>query len=173
MKGLLAFTILIFQTSLVAAQPAGNFDAIPTTELIQTAPTTHPAALYMLSARLLGEGSGLEAAKWMYAAQLRYRFMIAALGEEATNEQTLFSALSESVGRPVNEHIAGDPDEWIAAMEWALDWDATHDNLLTSKVEFASELAEVRSGLEGLIVQVDANRQQIRKTRDANGLPSR
>lgn len=173
MRGLLAFAIIVFLTGPIAAQPAEDFDAISTTELIQIAPTAHPSMLYTLSARLLREGNGLEAAKWMYAGQLRYRFMIAALGEEAGEEHTLFSALTESVGRSVNEYIAGDPDEWIAAMEWALDWDARHHNLLTSKVEFASELAEVRSGLEGLITQVDANRQQIRETREASGLPNR
>ncbi|MCD7061399.1 hypothetical protein [Pelagibacterium xiamenense] len=174
MKWVLAFAIAVFLAAAAAAQPAEDFDAVSTDQLIETAPSAHPATLYMLSARLLGEGNGLEAANWMYAGQLRYRFMIAALGEEkGTGDHALFSALSESVGRPVNEYIAGDPDEWIAAMEWALEWDAAHDNPFTSKIDHASELAAVRSGLEGLIVEVDANRQYIRDTREAQGLPNR
>ena len=46
----------------------------------------------------------------------------------------LFSALTEQVGRPVNEYIAGNVDEWLAAMQWALDWDAANDNGVTSKI---------------------------------------
>ncbi|MDD9724551.1 hypothetical protein PVV74_03685 [Roseovarius sp. SK2] len=173
MRDFLAFAVMVFLTHSVAAQPAEDFASMPTTELIETAPTAHPSTLYRLSAQLLEDGNGLEAAKWMYAGQLRYRFLIESLGDAAAEERVLFSALNESVGRPVNEYIAGDPDEWIAAMQWALRWDTTHDNPLTSKTEFASELASVRSGLAALIDQVDANRERIRSGRSAAGLPNR
>jgi hypothetical protein len=109
----------------------------------------------------------------MYAGQLRYRFMIAALGETAGNERVLFSALTEQVGRPVNEYIAGDPDEWIAAMQWALAWDAETENAVTSKSAHAAALQEVRQGLESLIAQVDSSRAEIREQRTANGLENR
>lgn len=169
-----AFTSAILPLAGTAsAQQLEEFESLSPAELIETAPQAHPATLYMLSARLFSEGRRLEAAKWMYAGQLRYRFMIAALGDKAADERTLFSSLSESIGRPVNEYVAADPDAWIAAMEWALAWDASHDNLLTSKAEFASELSEVRSGLRALIEEVDTNRQTIREKREAAGLPNR
>ncbi|WP_295813733.1 hypothetical protein [uncultured Nitratireductor sp.] len=173
MKRFLACVFALLLTGVAAAQPIENFDSLSTAELIEVAPRTHPAALYTLSARLLAQGRGLEAAKWMYAGQLRYRFLVAALGDDARDERVLFSALTESVGRPVNEYVAGDPEEWILAMKWALDWDADHDNLLTSKAAFASELATVRSGLRELIDQVDENRDTIRRRRRESGLPVR
>jgi len=173
MQWLFALALLVSLAGPVAAQPAADIETVPTEELVRTASLAHPITLYMLSARLLEEERGLEAAQWLYAGQLRYRFLLAALGEQATDERVLFSALTESVGRPVNEYIAGDPDEWMAAMQWALDWDAAHDNLHTSKQDFAADLARVRAGLDDLIQHVDQNREQIRKTRAANGLPNR
>lgn len=150
-----------------------DFATMPLEVIIEQAPELHPAALYILSARLLGQGRGLEAANWMYAGQLRYRFMIGVLGDAAQDERILFSALSEQVGRPVNEYIAGDPDEWIAAMEWALDWDAANDNPMISKTEHGATLEEIRAGLRDLITQVDDSREMIREQREANGLPNR
>ena len=109
----------------------------------------HPSSLYVLASRL------------------------AVQGKAAANARVLFSALTEQVGRPVNEYIAGDPDEWIAAMRWALDWDAATDNHVTSKTGHAAELAQVRGGLERLISKVDASRDEIRRERTANGLENR
>lgn len=146
---------------------------MPTQQIMAEAASLHPSALYVLASRLLAEGEGQEAANWMYAGQLRYRFMLEALGDAAGNESVLFSALSEQVGRPVNEYIAGDPDEWIAAMRWALEWDARTPNALTSKTRHAAELASVRVGLERLIARVDSSRDQIRQERAANGLSNR
>src|SRR5690606_29124085 len=137
------------------------------------ATTLHPSALYVLAARLLAEGRGQEAANWMYAGQLRYRFMILAGGDAAQEDEILFSALSETVGRPVNEYIAGDVDEWLAAMQWALDWDEANDNAQTSKSDHAATLDGVRAGLLGLMAQVEANRENIPREREANGLPNR
>src|SRR5690606_6443291 len=113
----------------------------------------------------LAEGKGQDAANWMYAGQLRWRFMITAENDAASNENVLFSALSEQVGRPVNEYIAGDVDEWLAAMNWALEWDAANDNNITSKTEHADALESVRSGLESLIANVEDNRETIPKER--------
>jgi hypothetical protein len=156
----------------VAAQDPASYENLSTTELEAQAPQLHPAALYMLAARLLDAGRGQEAANWMYAGQLRYRFLLEA--ENATGEKTaLFAALTEQVGRPVNEYIAGDIDEWLAAMDWALEWDAANPNPLTSKVDHAQALSEVRAGLEALRAQVAENRETIRQDREANGLPNR
>lgn len=170
----LLFAALIALFAIPAqAQPERDLKTMTVEEIISEAPSLHPAALYVLSARLMGENKVQEAANWMYAGQLRYRFHITTLGEAGNDERTLFSALSEQVGRPVNEYIAGNADEWIAAMEWALEWDAANDNAATSKTEFASELEDTRAGLRKLIEQVDSNRDQIREDREANGLPNR
>lgn len=173
MARVIAVLLSLFLFLPLAAPANDDIGSMSTDEIIEQAPSLHPAALYVLSARLLGEGKGQEAANWMYAGQLRYRFMIAVLGDAGQNERTLFSALTEQVGRPVNEYIAGDPDEWIAAMQWALDWDAANDNFVTSKTEHEPALGEIREGLEALITQVDENRDTIREQREENGLPNR
>ncbi len=167
---------LFMATAMASATPAqdvGGLEAMSNVEIEAKAAELHPAALYVLSSRLLSEGKGQEAANWMYAGQLRYRFMITAGGEAARNEGVLFSALSEQVGRPVNEYIAGDVDEWISAMNWALEWDAANDNGTTSKTEHEAALEEVRSGLKRLIADVEANRETIPQEREANGLENR
>ena len=46
MRGLLAFAIIVFLTGPIAAQPAEDFDAISTTELIQIAPTRRRRAMW-------------------------------------------------------------------------------------------------------------------------------
>ena len=77
------------------------------------------------------------------------------------------------MGRPVNEYIAGDVDEWLAAMQWALDWDAANDNTITSKTDHADALTQVRDGLKRLMADVESNRDSIPKEREANGLENR
>lgn len=158
-----------------AAQPrAQDFTTMPLSELVETAPRQHPAALYVLAARLMEAGHEQEAAGWMYAGQIRYRFLLKVSDAGgAGSDATVFTALSEQVGRPVNEYIAGNADEWIAAMDWALAWDAANDNAVTSKTEHADALAEVRQGLVGLRQQVDEGRDDIARQRRENGLQNR
>ncbi|WEK03428.1 MAG: hypothetical protein P0Y65_14655 [Candidatus Devosia phytovorans] len=170
---LLSLLLATAMASAALAQDVDSFDALSNVEIEAQATDLHPAALYLLSSRLLAEGKGQEAANWMYAGQLRYRFLITAEEDAASAEGPLFGALSEQIGRPVNEYIAGDVDEWLAAMHWALEWDAANDNGVTSKTEHAEALAEVRAGLESLIAQVEDNRETIPQEREANGLENR
>ena len=157
----------------VPAQAGENLDDMSSDQIAQQAEALHPSALYVLAARLLAEAKGREAANWMYAGQIRYRFLLAAPGATSPNDRILFSALTEQVGRPVNEYIAGDPDEWIAAMEWALAWDEAHANGVTSKTAHAAELAQIRQGLTDLIANVDSRREELRRHRIDNGLEHR
>lgn len=153
--------------------PGHAKDGQDTERIVDQAASLHPSSLYVLASRLLVQGKGQEAANWMYAGQLRFRFLLAVQGKAAANDRVLFSALTEQVGRPVNEYIAGDPDEWIAAMEWALAWDDATDNNVTSKTAHADKLAEVRQGLRQLIEKVDSSRDEIRRQRAENGLENR
>src|SRR5690606_4095506 len=130
--------------------------------------------LYILAARLLAEGDGYAAAQWMYAGQLRYRFLIAAEGGDTfSNDRVLFSALHESVGRPVNEYIGGDVDEWLAVIDWALEWDETNPNPTTSRTEHAGAWQDTRDGLVSLRAQIEAQRDEIPAMRAENGLENR
>lgn len=156
------------------AQAGEDLDNLTSAQITAQAESLHPSALYVLAARLLADGKGQEAANWMYAGQIRYRFLLAAEpGQAGANDRVLFSALTEQVGRPVNEYIAGNPDEWIAAMEWALAWDEAHANGVTSKAAHAAELAEIRQGLTDLIATVDSRREELRRHRIDHGLENR
>ena len=98
--------------AMLAAAPARAFTdeafvEMPIETLVETAPTQHPAALFVLASRLFADERGQEAAGWMYAGQLRYRFMlIADDADPGSADATLFSALMEQVGRPVNNTSA-------------------------------------------------------------------
>lgn len=167
---------LFLATAMASAAPAqdiNGFDALSNSQIEAQADDLHPAALYLLSSRLLAEGKGQEAANWMYAGQLRYRFMIMVQGAAARDDAVLFNALTEQVGRPVNEYIGGDVDEWLAAMQWALDWDAANPNGVTSKTDHADALEQVRAGLKSLMADVETNREVIPQERIANGLDNR
>lgn len=141
--------------------------------MIERAEYLHPAELYQLAAGLLGtEGRADEAVKWFYVGQLRYRFLLMA-GGQPSNDQVLFSALSESVGRPINEYAFGDVDAAVAQIDAALEWDEAHDNHFTSKIEHASEWAQVREGLLKLRTEMLSSKEEIRRLRTSNGLPNR
>ena len=174
MKRLLScFLIVMTLASPAYGQAAKPLESMSIEELQEQAPDLHPSALYVLAARLLSQGRGQAAANWMYAGQLRYRFLLEVKGANGSDDGILFSALSEQVGRPVNEYIAGDVDEWLAAMDWALEWDAANCNGTTSKTDHAAELAKTRSGLEKLRASIEERRDIIPQERLANGLENR
>lgn len=167
-------TAIVCLGGAVHVQARQDYNKMPLKELIDTAPSQHPAALYVLAARLMGQGRQREAAGWMYAGQLRYRFMLMATNAGASsNDGALFSSLTQQVGRPVNEYIAGNADEWIAAIDWALEWDKKSDNLTTSKTEHANHLEAVRQGLVKLQQQIGEQREKIARQREKNGLENR
>lgn len=168
------FLALGLNVTSANAQSDANVGEMTTAQLVAAAPTLHPAALYVLAARFMNEGEGIEAANWMYAGQLRYRFLLVARNAQPSDDDMiLFSALSESVGRPVNEYIGGNVDEWIAAINWALEWDAEHDNPLTSKTASSDALATVRNGLLEFRDSLEERREEIPRLRAENGLPNR
>lgn len=170
---LVALTLCFSLLQTYPARAAEDLNTMTSAQIEAQAASLHPSALYVLAARLLAEGKGKEAENWMYVGQIRYRFLLSATGADGGNDRALFSTLTEQVGRPVNEYIAGDADDWIEAMRWALAWDESHANALTPKTAHAAELAEVRRGLSELIAQVDTRREELRQQRRANGLENR
>lgn len=174
-RWILAFAALFALTfAQTGAAQEPDLAKLSNQEIIAKAPELHPAALYVLAARLLAQGQGQEAANWMYAGQLRYRILITATKQAAgSNDRTLFSALTEQVGRPVNEYIAGNPDEWIAAINWALEWDEANPNRLVDKAEQASTINEIRKGLATFRDDIDSRRDEIARERTKNGLGNR
>ncbi|TSH98515.1 hypothetical protein FOZ76_01820 [Verticiella sediminum] len=166
---------VIFACLGLLAAPASSQDVkdMSNAQIVAAAPDLHPAALYVLASRLLAEGKGQEAANWMYAGQLRYRILLATGQIGGREGRPLFDALTEQVGRPVNEYIAGDVDEWIAAMNFALEWDAAEPNPRVDVSKHRATVDEVRGGLERLRDSLDGRRDEIAREREKNGLENR
>lgn len=143
-------------------------------DMIAAAETLHPAEVYQLAAKLLQvEGREDEAVKWFYIGQLRYRFLLRAEQRPGSNEGVLFAALSESVGQPVNRYAFGDVDQLSRQMAAALEWDAAHDNRLTSKFRYSEALAAVRGEMENFRREMLDRKAEIRRLRLENGLSNR
>lgn len=114
-----------------------------------------------------------DAVRWFYIGQLHYRFHLATRPATLANDQPLFSALSESVGRPINEYAFGHVDAAVAQIDAALTWDEAHPNSFTAKARYAKELADTRAGLQRLRDDMAARKNLIRETRTRNGLENR
>ena len=142
-------------------------------QIIAQAERIHPAGLYVLASKLMAAGRADEAVVWFYIGQLRYRFLLLTEPPDVADERILFSALSESVGRPINEYAFGDIPAAIGQIDEALAWDAAHPNALTPKEDHPAQLAETREGLRALRDQMLTRQDEIRRTREQNGLENR
>jgi hypothetical protein len=156
-----------------AVPSPGDLEQQTPEQIIAGAESAHPAALYVLASKLMRAGRPDEAVRWFYIGQLRYRFHLMTGPPNAADERILFSALSESVGRPINEYAFGDIDGVVREIDAALAWDAAHANHITSKSAFPGPLAKTRDGLVALRDDMLARKDEIRETRKSNGLPNR
>ena len=143
-------------------------------ELIRIVPDQHPSFYYILAQRLFAAGRRDDAVFWFYAGQLRYRIRLTCHPELAPDtEPALFGALSETVGRPINEYAFGDPPAFVATMERVLAWDEATRNGFEPKAACTAIIAQQRQGMGQLVSHVRDNAAQIRRERTANGLPNR
>lgn len=149
-------------------------ETAPLEKLIAAAPDLHPAAFYSIASRLFKEGRKNEAGAWLYFAQLRYRTYLAANPDlPKSGDPALSASLQEVVGRPINEYLGGNVDEWIAAIDKALDWDRTIPNHFTSLEKNKALARQTRQGLVEMRNMIDTQRDEIKAKRKANGLPNR
>lgn len=153
---------------------AQDFEQMPIETLRAGVAEFHPLAAYILAARLLGADELDEAVFWFYAGQLRYRVLLSCEAAGAhPDEGVLFNAMSESVGRPINEYAFGDVD-WLAGMlDEVLAWDVENDSGHVSKTDCAGTFAEVRAGLASFRDEIVASADEIRWQRRQNGLENR
>lgn len=91
---LFSLLILLF---IVVSNPSfaadKSFTDMSIAELKDHATSTHPAGLYVLTAKLLKEDKKNEAVFWFYVAQLRFRFYLAANPDlEKSGDPALFSS---------------------------------------------------------------------------------
>ncbi len=146
---------------------------MPIGELTANIADLHPAYYYALASRLFEDGQRDESVVWFYAGQLRYRARLTCHPEfEASGEPALFGSLQMVIGTMINEYAGADPEKWAGAMQRALDWDAEHENGFEPKSACGLAIEQSRAGLTGLREQMLGSVDEIRATREANGLPN-
>ena len=128
---------------------------------------------YHRAAELFNAGKRVQAGCVMYRGQFRARLLLLVEGNSPSDgAPALFASLSETVGRPINEWLGGDRDEWIAAMECARDWAANNSDPDYPRRRYGKQHAQMLAGLNELIAAIPPA-AELRKQRRAAGLPNR
>ncbi len=164
-------SLIVFAWVASDAPAADRQDETPA-QLKQGIEGRHPADYCKLAAKLFQDPSTKkEAVFWFYVGQLRYRYYLAANPDlKPDGDPAVFASLSEVVGRPINEFAGGKPDLWIAQINHALEWDATHENTFTPKSKAPESYQQIRSGLVAMRDQLSAMKDKLPEMRRQNGL---
>lgn len=174
-----AFAIVVlFALAVCCRAGQGKLPAdmknIPPEKIEAALPNEHPAAYYIYAKRLFEEGKKDDAVFWFYVGQLRYRIHLKANPKlDPSGDPAVFSSLSATLGKALNEYAGGSVKGWVAAMDRALKWDAENPNGFTSKEKFAKIYEENRAGLKELRDQVQKQAATIREQRKQAGLENR
>lgn len=133
-------------------------------------PPEHPSAYFKRAAEAWAAGDGDTATFWLYFAQLRYRAYLAAHPDlDPTGDPALFSAMLETVGRPINEYAFGDIPNATLIIDRVLRYDdGSPDTGIPEAIRQST-----RAGLVGLRDTMRSQAESIRSQRAANGLPNR
>jgi len=147
---------------------------LPAAEIEKALPNEHPASYYLYAGRLFSEGKKDEAVFWFYVGQLRYRFYLKANPKlDPSGDPAVFSSLSATEGKTINEYAGGSVKGWVKAIDRALKWDDETPNGFTSKKTFAEIYAQNHAGLKQMRDQLEAQADSIRAQRKKNGLENR
>lgn len=158
-------------TLWLAAFPAA---AQPVQALAERLSAGHPAGYYTEAARLFGTGQRDEAVFLFYLGQLRFRTHLAArpsLPRDA--DPAVFSALSEQVGRPINEYAFGDMPALLRTLDAVIAFDRHTPDRFTTAREFPEATRRTREGMAQYRTGLAARGDEIRAARTANGLENR
>lgn len=188
---LLTAALIVASTSFVAALAGTSMAAgavtglprsgLPNTSIIKTSAVStgdaveiesrHPADYYKLAAKLFAVGKKDDAVFWFYAGQLRFRAYLVTHPDLAPDgAPALFSSLSESIGRPINEYAFGDTATLTDTLDRVLVWDAAHADPFNPKGPKRESVVE---GLRQMKAQIVATADDIRAQRLRNGLVNR
>lgn len=170
---LLAAGVFLAATCFGALTPE-DIRTKPHADIEKALPSEHPSAYYGYAARLFAEGKRDESIFWFYAGQIRYRVHLRANPTiDPSGDPALFSSLSATVGRQINEYAGGDPRTMFAHIQKALDWDAATPNGFTSKTEFKEVYEEIRAGLMRMKASMEQNIDALLDQRRKAGLEVR
>jgi len=134
----------------------------------------HPSAYYREAARLFAAGQRAQAVFVFYLGQLRYRTHLLARPDlPAEGDRALFAALTESVGRPLNEWAFGDVPALVRIMDAVLAHDESQPDRFTPPQEFPDAHRAAREGLARFRDHIGGSVETIRQERAARGLENR
>ena len=134
----------------------------------------NPVDEYTLASRMFRRGDRLRAGCLFYRAQYRLRVMLVARPELGPDGgPALLDGLQESVGRPINEWLGGDPRDWEAAIRCAITSVRKTADPMTPRARYPAAHASVMKGLRGILADIEGHHDRIRRERKANGLPNR
>lgn len=134
----------------------------------------HPLGLWQEAIALWEEGRAEESTFLFYLGQLRWRRYIAARPDLPPDQDAaLFGALHSVFGPVVNEWAFGDIDALLVTLRAVAAFDAARDDPMTPRVRFAQVHATEATAFDGFIAYIEAEADDIRATRAANGLPNR
>jgi hypothetical protein len=165
-----ALLLLVGMTGHVGAQPAVGVPVDAATLAGQ-----HPAEYYRRAKTLFEQGRKDDAVFVFYLGQLRYRAHLSArrASLKPDGDPALFSSLSETIGRPLNEYAFGDIPMLVRIIDAVLAYDAANPDRFTPPAQFAQAYAGVRGGLTGMRTEMLKDADAIRAKRRQNGLENR
>ena len=154
LKYLTFIFILIFASPAYSGQE--EYSSMSIEELKNSASELHPSGLYLLAGKLFKENKKEEAVFWFYAGQIRFRFHIMANPDlEPSGDPALFNSMNHVLGQPINQYAGKDIGKWLENIEKAKKWDAENENSTTSKEEHSEVYAQVLTGLEQMVSQLE------------------
>ena len=137
-------------------------------------PDTHPSVLYEHAVQELEAGREDSATFWFYAGQLRARVFLGCEESGATDgDEQLLGALFDTVGNTINPVAFADIDGAASIMTDVLDWDLTHPAPYIDYEACSAIHEEVRDGLVEFRQHILDNADDMRRTREENGLANR
>jgi hypothetical protein len=99
-----------------------------------------------------------EAVRWMYVGQLRGT-VAASFDPDPSSSSAALGSMNFAVGQPLVAKAKKDPAKWLAAIDWALDWDKQHPMTITQSPAKASPEAFAKA--------YEKARASLTKVRDA------
>jgi hypothetical protein len=82
---------------------------------------------------------------------------------EPSGNPAAFAALSEEIGRPINEYAFGDIPQLAKTIDAVLAWDQSHSNALTPHKKYRSQYDQIVAGLTQMRDEVLRKADSIRK----------
>jgi hypothetical protein len=152
----------------------GLAQARPSDAAIERLNGQHPAAYYVEAQRLFAAGERDDAVFLFYLGQLRFRTHLAARPQSGPDSNgPAFGALSETVGRPINEYAFGDIPALIRTIDAVLAYDRQSPDRFTQPSAFPEAYRQIRQGMVGFRDNIAGRTDDIRRQRQANGLENR